>query len=70
MALQRKLEIHQTDSNGDSVVTNFNSVNTNLTAEAMNTGVRKLMNLTTNTYIDTYVIDTQSLNEMVSGNEG
>ena len=66
MALERQIQILVTDSSGDTLTTAISDVNPNAIAQKLNKTVTAMNNLSTNTYVDTYVIDTQSLNEMIS----
>lgn len=65
MALERSLKLVYLD-NADRYTTTFSHANPAVTPTVLNTAMRQLNNLTTNTYVDTYVIDTQSLNELIA----
>lgn len=65
MALERTLKMIA--SHNDTRLTiNLNNASTTVTPQVLNEAMRKLNALTSNTYIDTYVVDTQSLNELVN----
>lgn len=69
-AKKRVLEVMATDVNGEEIYYDFDydpasDVVTNKTAASnMSTLMGAINNLTTNTYVDTYVTDTFSLNEL------
>lgn len=65
MALERKLKM-QILQGDETQVVNFNNVNPTANYTTLNTAMRNLSDLAQGTYIDTHVIDTQSLNELVS----
>lgn len=65
MALKRTLQMIQRDTSNETVETTFKNVNPNAAPADLQTAMYNLSGLTTSTYIDTYVTDMQSLNEMV-----
>lgn len=69
MALARTLKMIVLN-NGDRETINLNNASTNVSPQVLNTAMRKLNSLTTSTYVDTYVVDTQSLNELMATIEG
>lgn len=64
MALERSLKMISKDDD-DQVTTTFAHANPNASYTVLNTAMRKLNDLSNNSYVDTYVIDTQSLNSLV-----
>lgn len=63
MALSRSLKM-QSLKGDDIITTTFNRVNPNIDYAKLNTAMRKLNDLTGLTYLDTHVVDTQSLNDL------
>lgn len=70
MAKRRKLQMESTAPNGDPITTNIGYVNPNLTTTAdyqkIEQAVTALNGLTRNTYVETLVIDTEPLSELVT----
>lgn len=65
MALARSLKMRWTNQ-GETNSTTFAHANPAVEAATLDSAMKQLNGLTRNTYLDTYVIDTQSLNEMVA----
>lgn len=63
MAIKRNLTIIAKDGSGDIVQRNVPFVNPEASLENLDKFSRALNGLTTNTYSDTLVVDTRSLNE-------
>lgn len=66
MALERSLRLRYI-YNDEIETTTFSNVNPNAGYQVMDTAMKQLNALTNNTYVDTYVVDTQSLNELMVG---
>lgn len=69
MAKQRSLILQATDGYGDEVKKSFANVNTAATMNDIDTSMRALNGLTTNTYYDTTVVETESVNDWLEENE-
>lgn len=67
MALARKLQLQMIDVYGDDTITvTFDRVNPEVDYKVLDTAMRQFVGMTRNTYLDTRVVDTQSLNNLVA----
>lgn len=70
MALERTLKMRYIKYD-DTMTMTFNNVNPTVSYQVLNTAMRKIASLANIDYLDTYVVDTQSLNNIVEGeNDG
>lgn len=66
MAVKRTLVIQATSPTGEPVQRNIVNANPSATAQNIDTFARALNNLTVNTYSDTLIVDTSSVNETLA----
>ena len=70
MAKKRALLLKTTDTYGNEVNKSFQNASTSATAANIDTAMRALNNLTTNTYGDTVIVEQESVNEILAEEEG
>lgn len=66
MAKQRTLILKTADTLGNEYEKAFSSANTEATAANIDTFARAVAGLSKQTYVDTLIIDTQSVNEILA----
>ena len=70
MAKKRALLLKTVDTFGNEVNKSFQNASTSATAANIDTAMRALNNLTTNTYGDTVIVEQESVNEILAEEEG
>lgn len=69
MAVERAIQL-MTRNNGEVATRNISNVNPNASATVLKGFCQAATNLTTETYIDAYVINKESVNEAAAAEEG
>lgn len=66
MAKKREIILQSTDALGNKIENKYSYVNTAATAAQIDTAARTINGLTIHTYVDTQLVETQSVNEILA----